>query len=130
MSLDPPKKRVPTIVQDEDKTLNHRLLKAQACEDDPIEGFDLTGVTEIKVIFLNADNTTLVKLLTTSGVALVDAKAGKFQSFLTKAETILLALSPDGGLSDIEVRFTLAGKETIVLLPQSVKVAPRLFPVA
>lgn len=121
--LDPKSPSQPVITKGEDKVLTVQL------KDKKSEEFtDLTGVSEIIALFKNQDNSILQKKLSTSGVALVNALAGKFQILLTSAETLALLVSPEGEFSDIEIRYTLASKVAIVDLKGSIKVEANLFP--
>lgn len=77
-----------TIVKGEDRTLNVKLVTPQ--ENGIYDPFDITGVTQIEARFKNADNTVLSKLLTISGVLLVNAASGSISIVLTDTETALL----------------------------------------
>lgn len=127
MSLDSKAKVVPTIILGEDKTLNFKLTVENDCQEcnDP---FDLTGATEIECIFLKNDNTGLLIKLTDLKVVILNAAAGKFQALLSAAETEELALPPDGEYADVEVRVTIGGKKTIVLLRDSVQILNKIYP--
>lgn len=114
---------VPTVIIDEDKVLDIRLTSQKT--KDP---FDLTSATEIEAIFINADNTYLIKKLTLAGIVLISGPGGHFQVILTSAETALLAPSIVGGYSDIEIHITIAGKLTIVILSQSFLCIERRYP--
>ena len=123
MSLEKCAPNVPEIVAGEDKVLTIQL------EDKKTKEFiDLTGASEIIALLKNADDTTLQKKLTDSGINILSSLAGKFQVLLSATETGLLALSPTGGYSDLEIRFTIAGKLTIVKLPNTILVTQKLFP--
>ena len=120
--LDPKAKKIPQIIQGEDKTLT-----VQLSDPDTKEFTNITGVSEITAIFLNTDGSFLQKKLSTSGIVLVNALAGKFQIVLSAAETALLALTPENSYSNIEVRFVIASKTTIVQLEDSIEVVAKLF---
>lgn len=120
--LDPKKDAKPKVVQGEDKVLTVQL------KDPKTKVFtDITGVTEITAILLNTDGSFLQKKLSTSGIVVLNALAGKFQILLSTAETALLALTPVGSYSNIEVRFVIASKTTIVQLEDSIEVVAKLF---
>ncbi len=121
--LEPATPIVPTVIMGEDKTLTVRLTDAATQNY-----VDLTAATEIVAFFLNADSTYLQKKLTTSGIVLVSAVGGLFNILLTAAETELLALSPAGGFSNIEIHYTIGGKVTIVQLKSVIQVIASLFP--
>lgn len=121
--LDPAPVQIPTIVTGEDKNVDVRLTNS--ISGDP---FDLTSATEIDAIFLKNDGTCLHKKLSLSEIVILSALGGKFQIILTAADTEDLALSPDNGYSNIEIRITIASKITIVLLKNVIKVVPKLFP--
>lgn len=92
--------------------------------------FDVSAATEIEAIFLNADGTFLEKKKSLSGITVVNGPGGYIQIILLEAESALLAPSADFALSDIELHITIDSKTTILLMKQSVKIVPRLFPTA
>ena len=109
MSLEPKDCKKPEVISGEDKVLTIQLKDYKAHEF-----YDLSGATEIIALFKNADSSTLQKKLTTAGIVMINALAGKFQIMLTAAETSLLAITPVGEYSDIELKVTVASKLTIV----------------
>lgn len=115
----------PTIIQGEDKTLTIKLVSS-----DTKYPVDLSTASEIKAILLNTDNTYTEKLLSTGGIALVSGPGGAFSIFLTAADTLALAVSPQGAYSDIEIHFVISSKTGIVLLTNSVQIIPRRYPSA
>jgi hypothetical protein len=124
MNLDPGACQLPqpTVIQGEDKTLVVQLKK-----EDEQEYLDITTATEIDCCFLNTDGTIAHVLFTAGNVAILSGPSGKIGISLTPSVSSLLALSPDGSYSDIEIRLTMGGKLTIVQLPQSFLVKSKLF---
>jgi hypothetical protein len=121
--LDPKAPSKPKIIKGEDKVITIQL------SDPKTKDFiDITSATEIIVLFLNQDDTVLQKKLSLSQVVLLSGVAGKFQVILPLADTLLMKATPTDGQSDVEVRLTIAGKLTIVELPDSIVVTPKLFP--
>jgi len=116
---------VPEVVQGEDKSLDISLT--DAVTGDP---FNLTAATEIDCLFLKTDDTCIHKKLTLSEVVITNAPFGRFRILLLIADTALMKLSDleNGVYSDIEIRITVAGKLTIVLLKGVISVVPKLFP--
>lgn len=117
--------KIPRIVLGQDKTLDVWLTSESTC--DPV---DLTDATEIVAIFLNADGTFLERKFSLSQITIVSAPGGHFQIALPSASTALLAPSPTGSYSNIEIHVTISSMVTIILLPNSVNIVPRLFPAA
>lgn len=126
MSLEPCPKPIPTIIQGEDAVLDVKFLNARPPKD-PI---DLTAATEIKAIMVNTDGSYLEKKMTDGGIVLVSGPGGHFQIVIDSADSTLLAVSPSGFRSDIEVHYTIATKEKIVILSQEVLIKARRFPSA
>lgn len=132
MSLDlcAPNTPPPLIIRGENKVLTVALTDDKKV---PIPG-GVEGATEIIAIFKSTDPLVpLQKKLSTLGVSIINGPGGIFSIILAQADTLLLALSPtlaDGslGLSDIEVRYTIAGVLTIVQLTASIQVIDSLFP--
>jgi hypothetical protein len=121
--LDPKSPAKPNIIKGEDKVITIQL------SDPKTKDFiDITSASEIVVLFLNQDETVLQKKLSLSQVVLLSGVAGKFQVILPLADTALMKATPADGQSDVEVRLTFAGKLTIVELPDSIEVTPKLFP--
>lgn len=125
MSLDPCRPKVATVILGEDQPVSVTLVDSTTKLP-----FDLSSATEIIALFQNLDLSILQKKKSTGGIVLLSGPGGAFQILLTAAETALLAPSPTNGYSDLEVKVTIAGKLTIIQLPQSLKVLPRIFPSA
>jgi hypothetical protein len=125
MNLEQCEKTIPTVIMGSDKSLDIKLVSELS--GDP---FDMTAATEIMAILLNADGSFLERKMTTSGIVLVSGPGGHFQIVLTAANTTLLQASPVDCLSNIEIHIVIAGLTTIVLLKNSVKIIPRLYPTA
>lgn len=123
MSLDPAVPVIPTVVRGEDKYLNIKLDNANT--GDP---YDLSLATEIDAVFEKTDGTCIHKLLSLTEVVVTNGPAGKLRIQLNAADTALLALSPEDGYSDIELRITIASKLNIVQLVDVFKVVQKLFP--
>lgn len=139
--LDPkPKDPVPKIVvnvdptKSEDKTLSVLLMDPRTKA-----GFDLSAATEIVAVLANADNTNLELKLSLSQVVVINNPVGSLQIIITKAQSALLKLSPvlapavnndpaTYGFSNIELRITIASKETVVQLVDCIQIVPSLFP--
>jgi len=115
------------IIQGADKALAVRLSSEST--GDP---FDLSSATEIEARFLNADGSCQHYDLSTGGVTILSAGAGKFQVNLPASGTSLLA--PTDNTQDpllyqgVEIHVEIAGKETIINLPSTIDVQPPLFP--
>jgi hypothetical protein len=121
--LDPQSPKTPTIIIGEDKTLTVRLTDASTKLP-----FDISAASEIIAIFSKNDATTLEKKLSTGGISILSGPGGALQILLSAADTSSLMPSPAGGLSSVEIRITIAGKLTIILLENSISVISRLFP--
>lgn len=129
MSLDSDSSNIPVIVQGEDKVLTVGLTKLSASTSINGTPFDsLASATEVKVIMLNTDQSYLVKLMSTGGVVVTSGLGGKFQIIIAAAQSALLALSPSGLYSDMEVHVTIGGKLTIVILTSVFQVIAPRFP--
>ena len=114
----------PEIICGEDKSLIVKL------ENEVTEyPFDLTGATEIEAIFMKNDGTGLHKLLTTSGIVILNAPGGAIQINLAASETQVLKISDLDSLSSFEVRVSIAGKKRYVQLKSSIKILASLYPV-
>lgn len=131
MILDPccdTEPKYPTVILGEDRTLNVQLVTLLKPN-----GINITGVTEIDIMLLNADDSCLHKLLTTGGVVVVDATTAMLQLLLTGIESALLKPSTYDDKGNpipvgIEVHYTIAGKTTYVNIPKAFYLVPRLFP--
>ncbi len=113
------------LYQGEDKNIVVRLSD-QATGD----SFDLTGATEIQVVFpvtvsQTYPNGCLHKALTDGSVTILNAGGGKLNVRLSAAESILLVT---GNQIGIEVRVTIAGFLTVVQIPNALSILPSLFP--
>lgn len=73
------------VVQGEDKE-----IVIQIYDETNEQYFDLTSISEITVAFKKTDGTKLEKKLTTSGVTVLAATAGKFKVILANADTTSL----------------------------------------
>lgn len=100
----------------------------------PSEPVDLTGATEIVVIFLKDDDTFDEIKLSDSDIVIVDAINGHFKAMGNstdyKPSGINAVPATEPSYSDVEVHVTIGGKTQIVLFPQSINLVPRLFPTA
>lgn len=96
------------IVKGSDRDIIITLTeKINDCESNP---FDISAATEIKVQFIQEDDTTLEETLTGGGVVLINGAGGKLQVSLSAADTALLKTGVD---QDVEVEITIATKITI-----------------
>jgi hypothetical protein len=123
MNLDQCEEVTPTIIRGEYKVLNVQL---QDISKNTF--FNLTGATEIDCVFLKDDQTYLTKKLTLSGVVIIDAPSGKIQIILLEADTLSLLITPEGELSGLEVRVTIASKKFYAQLKNTFKVVASMFP--
>lgn len=125
MSIDfscPNSQPTPTIILGEDQNLDVKLTDSST--GDP---FDLSSASEIVAKLLNADNTALSLTKTANQITLVSAIGGHMKIIISAAQSALLAVSPTGGLSNIELYITIGGKVTIVQLVGVVSVISRIF---
>ena len=97
----------------EDKTLNFQL------KDDKGNFFDLTPASEIKVSFPSSLDAPIVKLLSTSGVIMVNALEGKFNVPMLKADSINLLV---GAVIAVTITVTIAGLDTIIKIDEALDV--------
>jgi hypothetical protein len=100
------------------------------------------AATEIVAILLKADGTFLEEKLSLGGVFIIDGDAGQANILIAAADSALLAPSPvyvpavppapfvPPVFSSVELHITLAGKTSIVNLPNSINLVSRLFPTA
>ncbi len=86
---------------------------------------NLTGATEIKVLFKKQDLTGLELSLTGTQVAIVDATAGKIAA--TFDETTSLELY-EGDDQAIEIEVAIGTNTLITQVMRAICVKPRLFP--
>ena len=113
------------IYQGEDKPITIRL---QDQNGDPI---NLTDASQIKVLFLKADGTAVVKMMSAEGqtpggqIIPLNAGGGIFQVKMPASDSIHLAIG-DG--QAIEVRLTVQGVLTIAQIQNAITVLPSLFP--
>lgn len=114
----------PLIVKGSDRPLNVRLLSKTTGL--PV---DISAATEIIAAFLKEDNTTLEKKLSAAGIVVTSGPGGAFQVLLSAADTALLATGYGESFQSMEIKYTIAGKITIVLLKDSIQVAPPMFPI-
>lgn len=114
---------LPTVVLGEDKTLDVKLKNK--ITRDPI---DLTAATEIVAILPNADSTTfLEKKLSTAGVVLINGPTGHFQIIISASESSLLSI---GSSVYIDIRFTIGGKLTKVVIKDAITIISPAYPTA
>lgn len=107
------------IIRGSDRELFLRILVK-----DTGEPFDLTGATEISASFRNEDGTTLTKLLTTLGITVISAEAGKIKVTLTDANTVLLKVGVD---QDFEVVIDIGSVRSIVQFKEALNVEAKIF---
>jgi len=93
------------IIQGEDRLVKITLFKGEC------EPFDLSGVTEIAMIFPLADGTELIKLSSLSEVSIVSPAAGKIQASLTDTDTNAMRKAKD---QDFKVKIDI-GTETRII---------------
>jgi hypothetical protein len=108
---------VPNVLQGSDRSLPFTLLGA---EGDPL---DLTNCTEVVIGLKKADGTVLSKKLTTFGVTMVNAVAGKILLVLTPTDTNAMAT----GLMDVEIKLTISSKISIVQISKAFNVTPEFY---
>lgn len=87
------------------------------------EPFDLTGVSEIEACFLKEDDTILSKKMTTGGVSVVSALAGKIKVILTETDTATLKV---GESRSFEVLVTIGSVTSIVQFIEQLNVIKRV----
>lgn len=121
--LDPCRPLSYRIVVGEDYVLPFRVF-------DPITGqpFDCSGATEIAILLLKADGSYLTLLLSTDGVTNPSGSEGYCNAIITAAQSVLLALSAVGSLSNVEVRVTISDKITYFQFQNYVEIVQTLFP--
>jgi hypothetical protein len=113
------------VYQGEDRNLNFRLA-----DQNTGDSFDLTGATEIDVVFPTVTNITypngcLHKKLSLSQVTIINAGGGKFSVALTATDTNAILVSDAVA---VEIRVTIAGFLTVVQIPEAFSLQPSLFP--
>lgn len=92
------------VIQGEDRTIGLTIMK----DSDEFEPYDLTGVTEISVLFIKRDASTLERTLSgAGGVTVVAATAGRIAVALTAAQTADLKVSNN---QSFEIAITIASK--------------------
>lgn len=114
-----------TIIQGSDQPTFIQIL-SEECDGTQVP-FDLTGVSEVKAIFMKQDNTKLEKKLTdaTPGIVLDPSTvSGKFKIDWTEAETSTLR---KGENLSFEVEINKATKTYIVPFEKVLTVKPRLI---
>lgn len=111
---------VPVIVTGEDFALDVFMTK-----DSTNQPFDLSGATEIIAVLPNNDGSFLEKKLTTGGIVLVSGPGGNFTILGTPVESKLL--KPNNATS-LDIRITIGGKLTIVVIENAINVIPPAYP--
>ena len=112
-----------TIIRGSDKYFT--VLINSVCGTSEVEPFDLTGTTEIRVLFPKDDGTTIVKTLTSGDVTITSAPAGKIRIFIDDPETSLLNV---GEGQSFEVEIHAGPTVNIVQFVGLLNVIDRLFP--
>lgn len=113
--------QVVTIVQGEDRDVYLRIIDKKT-----EEAFDLTNASAINARFKNADDSVLVKTLST-GVSKVASTSGKIAVSITASESLLLKARE---AQDFELEIMIgagsASKITVVQFLQSLTVKSRV----
>lgn len=112
--------QVKTIYRNSDGFINIQAVFSQY----PLQPFDFSGATEIKVSMLNGDQTVLTLKLSLSQVQIFKAQAGQIRAFYNKSQSVLLAL----GLQDVQIVATVSSQDTIMVASEAVNVLPERYP--
>lgn len=109
------------VVQGEDRTLNIKLME-RSMPGVPGDPVDLSGVTAISAVFLNADGTKLTKTLT-NGVVVLSPLLGTMQVGLLDTETVNLKL---GERQNFELQIAFGATIRIVQFLNALTVVVKL----
>jgi hypothetical protein len=112
-----------TIIRGSDRTFS--VLINYTCGGNDPQPFDLSGTTEIKAIFPNADGTTVVETLTSGRVTITSPFAGKIKIFIPDGDTSLLNV---GENQSFEIELHAGAIINIVQFLGMLNVVDRLFP--